>query len=211
MYFKQILAGGYNHNFSYFIGDEKTREVAVVDPVNLSLLEKFIAMDGLFITAIFGTHGHFDHIGEIPEFYKKHANAKIYVPKSTREKLSQLPNGTFHILSDREKINIGAVSMEAIFTPGHEPGATCFLVEGKLITGDTLFIEGCGRCDLPDSDVEEQYKSLFERIGGLPETTEIYPGHDYGSKPHSTLAYEKQHNRFYRCKTKDEFVALRMK
>ncbi|HEX2660368.1 MAG TPA: MBL fold metallo-hydrolase, partial [Polyangia bacterium] len=96
----------------------------------------------------------------------------------------------------------------ALHTPGHTVGGTCFLGDGFLISGDVLFVGGCGRTDFTGGDTAEMWSSL-QRIAGLPEETRIYPGHDYGTTPTSTVGRELLENPYLRCATYDDFRALR--
>lgn len=215
MYFQQISAGGHDKNFSYFAGDEVRKEVMAVDPVNLPLLQEIIQNNQLKIIGIAVTHGHADHYGEAGAFYKllkdiNNTEPKIYIHPRVREKI-KLPDEVFHLMHDGEILQIGKTHMQCIFTPGHEPGAVCLLMEEKLLTGDTLFIGGCGRADLKGGNVNELYDSIMQRIQTLPDNTVIYPGHDYGTTPYAPLYLEKKQNRYLLCKSRQEFIKLRMK
>lgn len=182
--------------------------MAVVDPCDLPTLQKVIEEDGLKVVAILLTHGHFDHSAGCEEMHKI-TGAPIYLHERN-SKLQELDTETAEPLKDGSEITVGSVTIKAIATPGHTPGSVCYLVDSKLVTGDTLFVEGCGRCDLAGGDPHQMYNSFFNVIGSLPLDTEIYPGHDYGSSPSSTLAREKQNNRFYQCESEDRFISLRM-
>lgn len=208
MYFKQVHIGGYDSNLSYLIGDENTKEVAVVDPDNLPLLNQIIQSDGLEIVAILLTHGHFDHTVGCEEMQKQSA-AKIYLHEKNTKLEDLLPENC-QIVKNDDQIQIGELKIKVVETPGHTPGSVCYYVDGKLITGDTLFIGGCGRCDLAGGNPQQMYNSLFNVIGKLPDTTEIYPGHDYGRAPHASLVEEKLNNRFYLCNSEEEFLRERM-
>lgn len=209
MYFQQIAVGGFDDNFSYIVGDDEGH-VALIDPINIPLLLEKIKADELEVTAIFITHGHADHYGDTAELYNRlEATPTICVHPAVRPKID-LPGNTFHLLTDNEKIPIGTLKVKTFFTPGHEPGAICILADNKLMTGDTLFIGGCGRADLQGSNPHQLYDSLFNIIGSLPDDTVIYPGHDYGQTPFATLKHEKEHNKYYQCPSEEAFVKLRM-
>ncbi len=208
MYFRQIKIGGYDENFSYLIGDEATREVMVVDPDNLEMLSQIITEEGLKVKGILITHEHGDHVVGVPATVEKYG-VPVYIHAAGRHKVENAGAEIKEIVGG-ELITIGGLEIRVIHTPGHAPGAVCFLAEGKLIVGDTLFVGGCGRCDLAGSDVEAMYVSLFEILAKFPDETEIYPGHDYGERPYSTIGREKKENRFLACKSKEEFVKERL-
>jgi len=210
MVFKQVQVGGYDDNFSYIIGDDRSKEVMIIDPIDSGLLLPMIAKEGLKVVMLAPTHGHFDHAGGLVDFYEK-LNPKplLLMHPSLQEKWS-IPQAEHKLVEHRQIVKVGGVEIELIPTPGHEPGSICFLVEDKLITGDTLFIDGCGRADLPGGDVGQLYHSLYEVIGKLPDETEIYPGHDYGPSSWATVGQQKKTNRYLKCKNLEEFVALRM-
>lgn len=205
---EQIQAGPME-NFSYFIGDAKTKEVALVDPAwELDGLCKRAEKNGYKITAVLLTHGHYDHSQGVEELLSYH-NVPVYVSECET---------TFHLAGskdvrytkDKEKIKIGNIEIECLHTPGHTPGGQCFKCFDVLITGDTLFIDGCGRCDLPGSDVKAMFHSLFNCIKELPDSTIIYPGHDYGPVPYATLAEQKKTNPYLIAKDMDDFLLRRM-
>jgi glyoxylase-like metal-dependent hydrolase (beta-lactamase superfamily II) len=111
-------------------------------------------------------------------------------------------------VSDGQEVAIGKRGVRALETRGHTVGGTCYLADGYVVTGDVLFVGGCGRTDFQGGDTAEMWKSL-QRLMRLPEETRVYPGHDYGETPTSTIAHEIQSNRFMRCATFEEFRALR--
>ena len=142
---------------------------------------------------------------KIPVYFHKNAMPKIGVEA-----------GLARTVDDEDVIEMDGVKILVMHTPGHIDDAVCYYISGensddkipKLITGDTLFVEACGRADLNGSNVEDLYKSL-QRIKKLSDETEVYPGHDYGSIPISTIAHEKKHNRFLRCANVEEFRKIR--
>lgn len=212
---RQIPINGFDSNFSYFIGDGKSKEIAIVDPGDPAHLEKEIS-EGMFVPKmILLTHTHADHQEGVLSLSKKYG-IPVYVHHLGRGRVN-VPENLLVFLEDKEVVDIGGISIKVLYTPGHIDDALCYFMDGdqapdgipKLLTGDTLFVEGCGRADLPNSDAKQLYKSL-ERIKMLPDETEIYSGHDYGSKPISTLGWEKQHNKYMACNTVDEFIDLRL-
>lgn len=208
MYFKQIHIGGYDNNLSYLVGDERTREVAVVDPDNIPLLQEMIEEDSLKVTAILLTHGHHDHTAGCKEMHEL-SGAAIYMHPENA-KAQDLPKEIVRLIENGQEIVVGTIRIKAISTPGHTPCSTCYLADDKLLTGDTLFIDGCGRCDLTGGDPQKMYHSLNTVIGKLPDNTEIYPGHDYGHAPHASLAQQKSNNKYYLAESEEDFIALRM-
>jgi glyoxylase-like metal-dependent hydrolase (beta-lactamase superfamily II) len=189
MFFKQVEVG-LMQNFSYIIGDEG--EAAVVDPGwEYKKIIDICEENNLKIKKILLTHSHYDHKMDLKKLVKK-SNAEVYV-----HELENLKNENFKIIyiKDNDKINIGKIEIKVIHTPGHSAGSVCFLFDKKLITGDTLFVGAIGRVDLPGSSEEDMMKSL-KRLSQLDKDIEVYPGHDYGEKPCSTIGYEKENNPF---------------
>lgn len=209
MIFHQLLTQGYDSNFSYFVGDENTKEIAIIDPINSSMLLPMIEEQGLTVTHLIATHGHFDHCGEMENFWNQLNPKPLLLFHESIEAKVKIKEADYHLITKQETFKIGGVEIQAIPTPGHEPGSVCFLAEEKLMTGDTLFINGCGRTDLAGGNVDQLYHSLYHTLRALPNETVIYPGHDYGSVPFDTLANQNTHNPYLKCESKEAFVALR--
>src|SRR5205085_12636105 len=114
------------------------------------------------------------------------------------------------LVSDRLDISIGNRGVRALETFGHTTGGTCYLADGYVITGDVLFVGGCGRTDFPGGDTAAMWRSL-QRLAALPEETRVYPGHNYGTTATSTIGREREENRFLLCKSFEDFKALREK
>jgi glyoxylase-like metal-dependent hydrolase (beta-lactamase superfamily II) len=202
------VAVGPMKNFSYVIGCEKTNEGAIIDTGwDIDDLLFVARKYGLRITTIIQTHSHYDHIQKLREAVEK-TNATVLIHHDEPFAIEKITKH-FRKIKDNDTVILGTLKLKFLHTPGHTPGSMCILVEGKLFTGDTLFVEGCGRVDLPGSDPEKMWHSL-ERLKQLPDDTEVYPGHDYGSMKHSTIGHEKKHNRFLRSSTKDEFYNFRL-
>jgi len=200
MLFKQIKLGPME-NFSYVIAD--TGMAMIVDPG--WEVEKLISAAGENkIIGILLTHTHHDHIKELEKAVRL-TGAKVYVHSSGVKNL----NVPCEIFEGGDEIPLGDIKIKVLATPGHCPSCVCFLINNKLITGDTLFVEGCGRCDLDGSNLSHQWESL-KKIKSLSDDLEVYPGHDYGSKQHTTIGYEKKHNRFLLCETEKDFIKIRM-
>ncbi len=205
---KQIEVGPMQ-NFVYLVGDRETSEVAVVDPAwDIHLIKHEADKDDLKIVAALITHGHYDHTDGLPELqtiydipvYISENELKLYMPECKN----------LHKTKDHEKIRIGNIEIECLFTPGHAPGCQCFYVPGHMLTGDTLFIDGCGRCDLPGGDAKKMYNSLYDIILKLPDSTIIYPGHSSSDAATATIKSQKETNWYLSCKSCEEFLTKRM-
>lgn len=195
-------------NFTYVFGCEKTNVGAVVDPSSDSAdILAFAEENGLSIDLIFATHGHGDHVGGVSALVQK-TGAKVVVHKGDAPGLERSGIPTDKIVEDGDIVKMGDIEVKIIHTPGHTPGSMCLLAEGKLITGDTLFVGDCGRSDLPGGSAEQLYNSLHQKLKVLPDETEVYPGHDYGPQPTSTMAHEKATNPTLTCKSLNEFKMI---
>lgn len=208
MIFKQIPVG-MMANFVYLIGCESTKKAAVVDPsADAPELHALVEENGLEIEYIFATHGHGDHVGGVSSLLARATGAKVVVHSGDAQALKGAGIPTDVIVEDGDKVKIGKIEVEVIHTPGHTPGGMCLLVEGKLITGDTLFVGNCGRSDLPGGSMEQLFDSLHKRIKALDDDIEVYPGHDYGVQPTSTIGREKATNPTLTCTTLEEFAMV---
>ncbi len=186
-------------NFSYIIGDEETHQGAVVDPgFDIETILHTASQKELKITHIIDTHEHMDHTSGNQDIAVR-TGAKIVAHEDT-------PITKDISVRDEDVLKLGETDIKIIHTPGHTPGSICLLVDQKLLTGDTLFVGECGRVDLPGGSAEDLYDSLFNKITKLEEEIEVYPGHNYGAEPSSTIGYEKKHNYVLKPRTKDEFV-----
>ncbi len=195
MYFKQVKEIG--DNFSYVIAD--SRYAVIVDPsYNATHLIQLIKNLNRSLTLIINTHHHRDHTAGNNQV-KNHFNCQIIA-----HRLSGIAKD--REVEDNDLITIGELTFQVIHTPGHTPDSICLLIDSKLLTGDTLFVGECGRTDLAEGNPKEMYNSLFKKILALPDSTEVYPGHDYGSKPVSNLGYERETNYTLKPRTLSEFV-----
>jgi glyoxylase-like metal-dependent hydrolase (beta-lactamase superfamily II) len=197
LFFRQIKHIG--DNFSYIIADEGTNEAAVVDPsFNGDVIVRLATKNGLCIRYVINTHQHSDHIMDNSEI-KSRFNSEIVAHKlSKTEKDIEVGEG--------DTLKVGELIIKVIHTPGHTPDSICLLIDKKLITGDTLFVGECGRTDLPGSSSVEMYNSLFNKLMKLDDDVEVYPGHDYGSRPHSTIKDEKRTNYILEKRSLNEFL-----
>jgi len=206
LYLKQLELGPMQ-NFIYLIGDPTTHEAAVVDPGwEVPSILKVLQRDGYRLTHVFLTHSHFDHVGGLGELLKV-ADVPVHANRSELPALKPYA-AALKPTGHGEIVKVGTVPVQSIHTPGHTPGSHCLLVEGRLLSGDTLFIGGCGRCDLPGGDPAALYHSLTDRLKVLDGRTEVYPGHNYAPMPISTIEEEKRRNPFFLIKSLDEFFRL---
>jgi glyoxylase-like metal-dependent hydrolase (beta-lactamase superfamily II) len=204
MVFTQIPVG-MMANFVYVFGCEKTGKGAVVDPsADAPEIHEFAEENGLAIEYIFITHGHGDHVGGVSALAEK-TGAKVVAHSGDAPGLERGGIPVDVVVEDGDKVAVGEVEVEALHTPGHTPGSMCLLAGGKLMTGDTLFVGNCGRCDFPGGSMELLFNSLQTRLKTLDEAIEVYPGHDYGPTPTSTIGHEKRTNPTLVCTTIEEF------
>jgi len=205
LYIKQMEIGPMQ-NFVYFVGDSQTREVAVVDAAwNVPQILQAAAEEDLTITHAFVSHYHYDHTNGLPDLLNE-LDVPVYVNKEEAVWMKDLAAENTKAVSSGDKVKIGSVEVEFIHTPGHTPGSHCFLVDNNLVAGDTLFIDACGRTDLPGGDPEQLFDSLTNKLMKLDDATILYPGHDYAAVTTATLGEQKQTNPFLRIGTLDEFL-----
>ena len=198
MFFRQIQQHG--DNFSYVVADEAAGEAVVVDSsYNAGKIAQIIKTQNYRLKYIINTHGHSDHTAGNEEL------RSIFGAKLVAYRLSRVG---FDIgIDDGDILQIGKVRIRVIHTPGHSPDSICLLVDHKnLLTGDTLFVGECGRTDLPGGDSGSMYDSLFNKLLTLNDEVEVYPGHDYGPKPGSTIGEERRSNYTLQPRSLDEFV-----
>lgn len=197
-------------NFFYFIGDRAARQVAVIDPAwdGGLILDEAARLD-VEITHILCTHSHFDHIDQVPPLLK-HLDIPVHMLGEEID-FSGFTCQNLIRHSPGDTVRIGEhVEITLMHTPGHTPGSTCYRIRDAIVTGDTLFVQGCGRCDLVGGDPDIMYGTLRMLIDKLPLDTRIYPGHDYGPTPVSTLDAELDENPYLAFPTLEGFVGHRM-
>jgi hydroxyacylglutathione hydrolase len=205
-------------NFVYLIGDPETRKAAVVDPAwDVNAIVNFVEAEGYQIEKILISHYHQDHLGGemMGQNIQGAANlielikAKVYVNKNEAEgtkRVSGLSDSDLVKVEAGDIAKIGNLEIKFLHTPGHTPGSQCFLVAGNLISGDTLFVNSCGRVDLPGSDPKAMYYSLNHTLRNLDDSTIVYPGHAYSSESSTTIADQKRHNMYMRFNNLDDFL-----
>ncbi len=209
MLFKQVEVGNFSV-FCYLIGDEKSKEALFIDPADdTERLLSEAKSHGLTVKYIVNTHAHVDHIMGNAKMVKK-TGAKIVIheedaPLLVRQSPDLLmmfkakPSPPADVLAkDGDSIRIGKVELKVLHTPGHSPGGMSLYVDGMVFTGDTLFVGSVGRTDFPGSSWEIMEASIRNKLFTLPGDTIVYPGHNYGSTPSSTIQYERGHNPFVR-------------
>ncbi len=199
MFLRQIRQTS-GDNFSYIVADESSFEAAVVDSsYNGKELTRVLKAEKFKLKYIFNTHGHFDHTGGNAEL------RSLFGAKIVAYKLSQ---ASFDVAADDgDVLQVGSVLIKVIYTPGHTPDSICLLVDGKkLLTGDTLFVGECGRTDLSSGNSKSMYDSLLNKLSKLDDAVEVYPGHDYGQRPYSTIGEEKKTNYTLKPRTLEEFI-----
>ncbi|MEI6805117.1 MAG: MBL fold metallo-hydrolase [Myxococcaceae bacterium] len=221
LYFKQLLGGrdfGVNNpfasqmeNFIYLIGDKKTHECVVVDPAwEVQEILDIAAQDGMKITGALATHYHPDHVGGSAFGMNIEGVAdlialnpcKCHVHKLEApgvKKVTGLSQSDLELHESGDVFKVGDISIELLHTPGHTPGSMCFRLKDSLVSGDTLFLQGCGRVDLPGGDSEQMYETLTQRLSTLPDSTILYPGHAYGGE-HAPLGEVRENNTMLRVK-----------
>jgi hydroxyacylglutathione hydrolase len=215
LYFKQIELGPMQ-NLVYLIGSTETRKVAVVDAAwDINEILRIAAKDDVEITHALVTHTHPDHVGGgfagieiegVTELLNK-CKAKVVVHKAEAEFLKGLSATDLVKAESGDTIDVGGIEIQLLHTPGHTPGSQCFLVDDRLVSGDTLFIGSCGRVDLPGSNPEQMYYSLTQKLTALPDETILFPGHNYSDRSTSTLRDEKRSNPYFQFHSLKQFLA----
>jgi hydroxyacylglutathione hydrolase len=207
----RVLALGPMKNFVYLVGASDGAEVAVIDPAwDVDAILGAAESDGKRIVCAVATHGHSDHINGLPELIAR-TGAPAYAQRLELERTPALQQlgAAVRPLGPGDPIPIGQLKATAIHGPGHTPGAQCLLCAGALFTGDVLFVNGCGWCGFPGGDPAAMFHTLNQVLGTLPDETRVFPGHDYGNIPVSTLGRERERNPYLQFRTEAEFVAYR--
>jgi glyoxylase-like metal-dependent hydrolase (beta-lactamase superfamily II) len=227
VYFKQLLSGRdfatddqlaqQMVNFVYLIGDKSTRECMIVDPAYaVDELLNVAEQDGMKVVGALATHYHPDHVGGSMMGANIDGIAKLLertdIPIHVQELEAQWIMRTtgvsaqhLHQHQPGDTVKVGNIEICLVHTPGHTPGSQCFLVDDRLIAGDTLFLEGCGRTDFPGSSPEQMFESL-QTLSALPDQTVVYPGHRYSDPSSRSLAEVRQTNYVFKPKTKADWL-----
>ncbi|MSO37534.1 MAG: MBL fold metallo-hydrolase [Acidimicrobiia bacterium] len=229
LYFRQLLSGRdfavdnavarQMVNFSYLIGDRSTGDALVVDPAYaVQDLVDIAGQDGMAITGALVTHYHPDHVGgsmmgwEIEGVAELLAidgvKAPIHVQREEAfgmKRVTGLSDSDLVLHDGGDTVAVGAIDVTLVHTPGHTPGSQCFVVDDRLIAGDTLFLDGCGRTDLPGGDSDELYHSLTQRLAAIPDDTILFPGHMYSPEASATMGATRASNYVFRLPTLDQW------
>lgn len=229
LYFRQLLSGRdlarddplakQMLNFVYLVGDRATGEAVAVDPAHgPDDVVDILAADGMRLTGVLATHYHPDHVGGemfgfsvagITQLLER-ADVPIHVQRDEAGFVTAVTGVTDPLVAHDagDVVTVGGLTIELLHTPGHTPGSQCFLVDGMLLAGDTLFLEGCGRTDLPGGDPEAMYDSLTRRLARVGDDTTLYPGHLYAPDPSATLGETRARNYVFRPRSLEEWMAL---
>jgi len=208
LYIKQIEVGPMQ-NYMYILGDREKKEAVVVDPAwEVDRVLKVAEQDGMKVSKALVTHTHFDHVNGVKDFLAK-TDGQVFIHKNEAAHLKGMQANLCPV-EGGENVRIGDITITFLHTPGHTPGSQCFLVEDHLVSGDTLFINACGRCDLPGGNPEEMYRSLTEKLMKLDDRVLLLPGHNYDDEPVSSMGKEKAKNPYLQCKNLSDFLRFRM-
>jgi glyoxylase-like metal-dependent hydrolase (beta-lactamase superfamily II) len=230
LYFRQLLAGRdfatrdqvaqQMVNFVYLVGDRTTGEAVVVDPAYaVDELLDIVRNDGMRCVGALATHFHPDHIGgdlmglSIQGITRllEMTDAPVHVQQDEAPWVIRTTGvGSDALVTHRggDVLQVGEIPITMVHTPGHTPGSQCFLVDGLLIAGDTLFLDGCGRTDLPGGDPEAMYESLTTRLARVPDDTVLYPGHLYSPQPSATMGHTRSNNYVFRLRTPEQWMTM---
>jgi glyoxylase-like metal-dependent hydrolase (beta-lactamase superfamily II) len=226
LYFRQLLSGRdfakgdgiatQMRNFAYLIGDRQTGDCLVVDPAYAAGdLVDALQADGMHLSGVLVTHHHPDHVGgsmmgfELKGLAELMERVSVPVHVNSEEALfvSRITGISMGDLTQHEngdKVTVGDIDIELLHTPGHTPGSQCFLLDDRLVAGDTLFLEGCGRTDFPGGDSDEMFRSL-QKLARLPGDPTVFPGHWYSLEPSASLSEVKRSNYVYRVSDLDQW------
>ena len=230
VYFRQLLAGrdfarddpvaGQMANFVYLVGDRQRGEVVLVDPAYaVGELLELAAADGMRCVGAIATHYHPDHIGgdlmglaiEGIGTLLETVSVPVHVQQDELPWITRstgIGPGDLVGHDSGDVVTVGSVPVELVHTPGHTPGSQCVVVDGRLLSGDTLFLDGCGRTDLPGGDAEALYHSLTTRLARFDDDTVIYPGHRYSPESSGTFGTTRQRNAVLRPATAEQWLAM---
>ena len=230
LYFRQLLSGRdfaqedpiaqQMVNFVYLIGDRQTKEAVIVDPAYaVSEIVELAQDDEMTITGALATHYHPDHIGGdmmghnlqgVSELLGQVA-CKVHVQRPEVpwvKRVTGLSDSDLQVHDSGDELKVGEIPIQLIHTPGHTPGSQCFLVQNRLVAGDTLFLQGCGRTDLPGGDPRQLYLSLTQKLAKVPDDAVLFPGHLYDPRPQASMGETRQSNYVFKPGTEEEWLAM---
>ncbi|MET0146583.1 MAG: MBL fold metallo-hydrolase [Ilumatobacteraceae bacterium] len=229
LYFRQLLSGrdfavgdqmaSQMVNFAYAIGDRGTGECVLVDPAYaVDDLVDAVEADGMVLAGVLATHYHSDHVGgsimghsiEGVANLLERVSCPVHVQRAEAPWVARgtgVAESELAVHDPGDVVVIGDIEIELVHTPGHTPGSQCFLVDGRLVSGDTLFLEGCGRTDLPGSDAGQMYDSL-QRLATLPPDTIVFPGHRYSMPSSASMGAITEQNYVFRPSGKDQWMTM---
>lgn len=230
LYFRQLLSGrdfassdpiaGQMVNFSYLIGDRHSGEAMMVDPAyDVGGLLDLLDGDGMRCAGVLATHFHPDHVGGSLMGYRiegvtdvlERVQVAVHVQKAEAPWVQRATGIGAADLVEHDSgdvVSVGAIDIELVHTPGHTPGSQCFFVDGRLVSGDTLFLDGCGRTDLPGGDPEQMYESLTTRLARFGDDTVLFPGHLYSPEPWATMGETRNRNYVFRLRTPEQWMTM---
>jgi glyoxylase-like metal-dependent hydrolase (beta-lactamase superfamily II) len=230
LYFRQLLAGRdfarqdplarQMVNFVYLVGDRQTGEAVAIDPAyDIPGLLEVLDADGMRLTGALATHYHPDHVGGsmmghgIAGVRELLAARPVPIHVQAEEvpwvlRTTEIEESDLVAHSSGDTVMVGDIPIELIHTPGHTPGSQCFFVDGCLVSGDTLFLEGCGRTDLPGGDPAKLYESLTTKLAKVPDSAVLFPGHLYSAEPSATMEDTRRWNFVFTPKSEAEWLAM---
>jgi glyoxylase-like metal-dependent hydrolase (beta-lactamase superfamily II) len=229
-YFRQLLAGRdiartdplarQMVNFVYLLGDRETGEAVAIDPAyDIAGILDVLEADGMRLTGALATHYHPDHVGGemmghgiegVHELLER-VQVPVHVQADEApyvQKVTQLGLGDLVAHDSGDTVMVGDIPVELIHTPGHTPGSQCFFVDGALVSGDTLFLEGCGRTDLPGGDPSALYESLTQKLAKVPDDAILFPGHQYSAAPAAPMGETRRLNFVFRPRNAEQWMAM---
>lgn len=205
-------------NFQYLLTDEGSKDFWMVDPAwEAETLLREEEKNGGRLRGILITHAHFDHTNAI-EALLKASDVPVYLQKreaefmdkgAPKELFPDLPRTSLKLVGPGDSLSLGSASLTFVHTPGHTPGSQCFLLEGQLVSGDTLFLTTCGRVDLPGGNPREMFETLNGPLSRLAASTIVFPGHNYGGeKGRADLSIVRKNNRFFHASSLEDFMEM---
>ncbi len=210
LYVRQLKLGPME-NFVYLLGAEGSPQTAIVDPAwDVPAALRAAREDGREVTHALLSHHHFDHVNGLPDLLAQ-GGIRVFAHRADIPRLAPEVRAEVTPLEAGDAVEVGPLRIAAMHTPGHTPGSTCWHTGDGLFAGDTVFVNACGRCDLAGGDPGQMFQSL-NRVASLPGEVRLYPGHDYGDVPVSSIAREREQNPYFqKLSSLTDFLAWRMR